>query len=71
MVSTQDDNASSQFFELVIKQEDEYRRMLTKEQLEAYRKKLNELETNDPKLSDSYSALYFSDKLLNEYKAKL
>lgn len=71
MIVSYDDNDTALFVKTLIRHEEEFRALLTKEQLEHYRAKLTELEQKDPKLSESYSALYFSDKLLQQYKSKI
>ena len=70
MSTTQSESASAQFVKIIIRHEEDYRDLLTDQQLDLYRAKLSELETKDPKLSDSYSAFYFSDELLQLYKFK-
>ena len=69
MAKTQSETSTQTFLQLLIRHEDDYRKLLTNEQLLLYRNKLTELETTDPKLSESYSSLYFSDALLKRYKA--
>jgi hypothetical protein len=44
--------------------------MLTKEQLKKYLDKLADFEKNNPKAYDSYTLLFFSEKLLKEYKTR-
>lgn len=70
MVETQDEKASTAFVKIIIRQEEDYRNLLTKEQLELYRNKLTEFELNNIEAKESYSSLFFSDALLKEYKSK-
>lgn len=69
MAKTQTEASTHAFVQLLIRHEEDYRKLLTNEQLVLYKNKLTELETTDPKLSESYSSLYFSDALLKLYKA--
>lgn len=70
MVETQDENATTSFVKIIIRQEEDYRTLLTKEQLELYRNKLADFERNNVEASESFSSLFFSDTLLKEYKSK-
>jgi len=70
MAKTQSESSTQSFVQILIKQEKDYRKLLTSEQLILYRNKLTEFETKDPKISDSYSSLYFSDALLNLFESK-
>lgn len=70
MIVSYDDRDTSLYTKTLIRQEEDYRKLLTPEQLEKYRAKLNELEKTDPKESDSYNSLFFSDSLLAEFKAR-
>jgi hypothetical protein len=70
MIVSYDDKDTSLFLKVLIRQEEDYRKLLTPEQLEKYRDKLNLMEMNDEKESDSYNSLFFSDSLLEEYKSK-
>lgn len=69
MAKTQSETSTQTFVQLLIRHEEDYRKLLTNDQLILYRNKLTELETTNPKLSESYSSLYFSDALLKLYKS--
>lgn len=65
---SEDEKDTAQFVKIIIRQEEDFRNLLTKEQLEKYLKQLAEFEINNPKADESYSALFFSEKLLILYK---
>jgi hypothetical protein len=56
------------FVTTLIKQEEEYRKLLNPDQLKRYLDKLADFEKNNPDTNNSYSSLFFSEKLLKEYK---
>ncbi|MFT7350930.1 MAG: hypothetical protein ACI9XR_000655 [Flavobacterium sp.] len=56
------------FVTTLIKQEEEYRKLLNPDQLKRYLDKLADFEKNNPEANNSYSSLFFSEKLLKEYK---
>jgi hypothetical protein len=56
------------FVIILIKQEEEYRNLLKPDQLKRYLEQLADFEKNNPDANNSYSSLFFSEKLLNEYK---
>ena len=68
MVVSEDEHDTALFVRTAIRQEDDYRNLLTPEQRVLYSAKLAELEKTDEVLSDSYTALYFSDGLLADFK---
>lgn len=68
MNKTEQESDTALFIKILIKQEEEYRNLLSKEQLQLYLNKMADLETNNPTEFDSYSALFFSDKLLIKFK---
>lgn len=68
MIVSYDDHDTALFVNTLIRQEEDYRNLLTPEQRQLYSEKLAEIEKTDQQLSDSYAALYFSDSLLQEYK---
>lgn len=70
MIVSQDDRDTRLFVHTLIRQEDDYRKLLTPEQLQKYRAKLDEFEKSDPTNRDAYNSLFFSDILLAEYKRK-
>jgi hypothetical protein len=70
MVVSEDEKDTSLFIKTLIKQEEEYRNLLTKEQLELYSKALIEFKNNDEQNYLSYMSLFFSDELLAEFKSK-
>ena len=55
---------------ILVRQEEDYRNLLTPQQLQLYKAKLTELEDTNPKLAASYYSLFFSDRLLTLYKFK-
>ena len=69
MIVSEDERDTALFVNTLIRQEDDYRNLLTPEQRVLYSAKLADLELTDQALSDSYTALYFSDSLLAEFKA--
>ncbi|HEX8269811.1 MAG TPA: hypothetical protein VF581_07955 [Flavobacterium sp.] len=70
MIVSEDDRDTALFVKTLVRQEEDYRKLLTKEQLQRYSAKLTEIEQKDKALNDSYSALFFSDSLLKEYKTR-
>ncbi len=68
MISSEDTRDTDLFVKTLIRQEDDYRKLLTSEQLKKYTNQLAEFEKNNPKAHDSYSSLFFSDHLLLEFK---
>ncbi len=70
MIVSEDTRDTDLFIKTLIRQEDDYRSLLTTEQLKAYSNKLSDFEKNDLKNHESYSSLFFSDNLLAEYKYK-
>ena len=70
MIVSEDEKDTALFIKVLIRQEDDYRALLTKEQLLSYNKKFIELEKENPDAYISYNSIFFSDKLLNEYKLK-
>ena len=65
---SEDEKDTAEFVKIIIRQEEDFRNLLTKEQLEKYLKQLADFEINNPKANESYSSLFFSEKLLNLYK---
>ena len=70
MIVSQDEKDTNLFIRTLIRQEEDYRKMLTPEQLVKYREKLSGYEKNDEKNRDAYNSLFFSDWLLDEYKRR-
>lgn len=68
MISSEDSKDTDLYVKTLIRQEDDYRKLLTAEQLKKYTHQLAEFEKSNPKAHDSYSSLFFSDNLLNEFK---
>ena len=56
------------FVTTLIQQEEEYRKLLNPDQLKRYLDQLADFEKNNPEANNSYSSLFFSEKLLKEYK---
>lgn len=69
MIVSEDERDTALFVKTLIRQEDDYRNLLTEAQRQLYSAKLAEFEQTNQELSDSYSAFYFSDSLLQEFKA--
>lgn len=67
---SEDEKDTALYIKLLIRQEEDYRKMLTKEQLKKYLDKLADFEKNNPQANDSYASLFFSEKLLKEYKTR-
>lgn len=67
---SEDEKDTALYIKTLIRQEEDYRNLLTKEQLKKYLDKLADFEKNNPQANDSYSALFFSENLLNEYKRR-
>ena len=65
---SEDEKDTAEFVKIIIRQEEDFRNLLTKEQLEKYLKQLADFEVNNPKANESYNSLFFSEKLLNLYK---
>ncbi len=65
---SEDEKDTAEFVKIIIRQEEDFRNLLTKEQLEKYLKQLADFEVNNPKANESYSSLFFSENLLNLYK---
>ena len=65
---SEDERDTAEFVKIIIRQEEDFRNLLTKEQLDKYLKQLAEFEINNPKANESYSSLFFSEKLLELYK---
>ena len=68
MISSEDSKDTDLYVKTLIRQEDDYRKLLSTEQLKKYTYQLAEFEKSNPKAHDSYSSLFFSDNLLNEFK---
>jgi hypothetical protein len=67
---SEDSNDTALYVKTLIRQEEDYRNLLTKDQLKFYLDKLADFEKNNPQANDSYSSLFFSENLLKEYKSK-
>ncbi len=67
---SEDEKDTALYIKTLIRQEEDYRNLLTKEQLKKYLDKLADFEKNNPQANDSYSSLFFSENLLNEYKRR-
>ena len=68
MNKTEQESDTALFIKILIKQEEDYRKLLTDEQLKLYLDKMSDLEKNNSTEFDSYTALYFSENLLNLFK---
>ncbi|GAA4059293.1 hypothetical protein [Flavobacterium chungnamense] len=67
---SEDERDTTLYIKTLIRQEQDYRNLLTKEQLKLYLDKLADFELNNPQAHDSYSSLFFSEKLLKEFISK-
>ncbi|MEC4003654.1 hypothetical protein OX283_003200 [Flavobacterium sp. SUN052] len=70
MNATEDEKDTALYIKTLIRQEDDYRNLLTKTQLKLYLDKLADFEKNNQQANESYSSLFFSEKLLEEYKKR-
>ncbi|RZJ65960.1 MAG: hypothetical protein EOO50_11890 [Flavobacterium sp.] len=70
MIVSQDENDTRKFILTLIRQEDDFRKLLTPEQLQKYRDKLSDYDKNDKTNRDAYNSLFFTDSLLAEYKKR-
>lgn len=70
MVVSEDENDTNLFIKTLIRQEQDYRKLLTQDQLKKYLNQLAEFEKTNPQANDSYSSLFFSESLLKEYIAR-
>jgi predicted double-glycine peptidase len=70
MIVSEDERDTDLYIRTLIRQEDDYRKLLTAEQLKKYRDQLADFEKNNAQAHDSYSSLFFSDNLLKEFKTK-
>ncbi len=70
MNETSNEDDSALFIKILIRQEEDYRKLLSEEQLKKYFAALSEFEKSNPEANDSYSSLFFSEKLLKEYKER-
>jgi hypothetical protein len=70
MIVSEDEKDTALYVKTLIRQEEDYRNLLTKEQLKLYLDKLADFEKNNEQARDSYSSLFFSEKLLIEYKTR-
>jgi hypothetical protein len=70
MIVSEDEKDTDLYIKTLIRQEDDYRNLLTKEQLKKYLDQLTDFEKNNPQANDSYSSLFFSENLLKEFKVK-
>lgn len=68
MLSQGDVKATNRFMQLLVRQEQEYRNLLTPEQLKKYQAAFTTMETTNTQMYDSYLGLFFSDALLAEYQ---
>lgn len=70
MISSYDEKDTQEFVRVLIRQEEDYRKLLTPEQLKKYLQTLSDFEKNDQVQADAYNSLFFSESLLNEYKKR-
>ena len=70
MIVSEDEKDTALYVKTLIRQEEDYRNLLTAAQLQLYLKQLAEFEKNNPEANNSYSSLFFSENLLKEYKLR-
>ena len=70
MIVSEDEKDTALYVKTLVRQEEDYRNLLTPMQLKLYLEKLTDFEKNNPEASDSYSSLFFSENLLKEYKSR-
>jgi hypothetical protein len=70
MNETSNEDDSALFIQILIRQEEDYRKLLSEEQLKKYFTALAEFEKSNPEANDSYTSLFFSENLLKEYKER-
>ena len=68
MNKTEQESDTALFVKILIQHEDDYRKLLTDDQLKLYQTRMTFLEINNASEFDSYSALFFSDNLLTAFK---
>ena len=68
MIVSEDEKDTALFITVLIRQEVDYRNLLTPSQLESYLTQLADFEKNNPQQNDSYSSLFFSENLLIAFK---
>lgn len=68
MNKTEQESDTALFIKILIQHEDDYRKLLTADQLKLYQYRMTFLEQNNSSEFDSYSSLFFSDNLLNAFK---
>ncbi len=68
MNKTEQESDTTLFIKILIQQEEEYRNLLRTDQLKLYLDKMTVLERTNPVEFDSYTALFFSEKLLKNFK---
>lgn len=70
MIVSEDEKDTALYVKTLIRQEEDYRNLLTPVQLKLYLDKLADFEKNNPEANNSYSSLFFSENLLKEYKSR-
>ncbi len=70
MILSEDEKDTDLYVKTLIRQEDDFRNLLTIDQLKKYSEKLTFFKKSNPQANESYSSLFFSDELLAEYKTK-
>lgn len=70
MIVSEDEKDTALYVKTLIRQEEDYRNLLTAAQLQLYLKQLAEFEKSNPEANNSYSSLFFSENLLKEYKLR-
>ena len=70
MIVSEDEKDTALYVKTLIRQEEDYRNLLTPAQLKLYLDKLADFEKTNPEANNSYSSLFFSENLLKEYKLR-
>lgn len=70
MIVSEDEKDTVLYVKTLVRQEEDYRNLLTPVQLKLYLDKLADFEKNNPEANNSYSSLFFSENLLKEYKSR-
>ena len=70
MIVSEDERDTALFVKILIRQEDDFRNLLSQNQLKLYLNQFKEWETDKKEILNSYSSLFFSENLLREYKYK-
>lgn len=70
MIKSYNDADTKMFVQALIRHEDEFRALLTPDQLKVYSKALSDFEKDNATQADAYNSLFFSDSLLEEFRRR-